>query len=112
MSTTPGQIAKFDPTGKVTDSIITETNAGSIGIGTLNPSKPLTIRAQRAGQELIGFQDPSGATKWHINQNLGGANPGLNFVESGVAGTSKNFLVAASRIASSLARVAFRAVRV
>ena len=82
---TPGKIAKFDPTGNVTDSIISETNAGSIGIGTPNPSKPLTIQAQRAGQELIGFQDPSGATKWHIDQNLGGANPGLNFVESGVA---------------------------
>jgi hypothetical protein len=25
MPTTPGQLAKFDPTGKVTDSIITET---------------------------------------------------------------------------------------
>ena len=45
MSTTPGQIAKFDSTGNVTDSIITETNAGSIGIGTPNPSKPLTIQA-------------------------------------------------------------------
>ena len=34
MPSTPGQIAKFDPTGNVTDSIITETGEGSIGIGT------------------------------------------------------------------------------
>jgi hypothetical protein len=61
------------------------TGTGNVGIGTPAPSKPLTIQAQRTGQELIGFQDPSGATKWHINQNLGGTNPGLNFVESGVA---------------------------
>ena len=82
---TPGKIAKFGPTGNVTDSIITETDGGSIGIGTAAPSKPLTIQAQRLGQELIGFNDPSGVTKWHINQNLGGSNPGLNFVETGVA---------------------------
>src|SRR6516225_12014326 len=38
MSTTPGQLAKFDQTGNVTDSIITETGEGSIGIGTRGPS--------------------------------------------------------------------------
>src|SRR5436190_14685405 len=58
---------------------------GSVGIGTSNPSKPLGIRAIRSGEELLGFEDPTGATKWHINQNLGGNNPGLNFVETGVA---------------------------
>jgi hypothetical protein len=45
MSTTPGQLAKFDPTGNVTDSIITETAGGSIGIGTRAPS----VRTQIEG---------------------------------------------------------------
>jgi len=165
MSTTPGQLAKFDQTGNVTDSIITETGEGSIGIGTRGPSvktqiegtndqsttlalkrsdnnrfmrlgvgtqgvaldfdptsflviqrntlgidgvlagqellrvtsngnvgigtpspdRPLTVQAQGLDQELISFKDPGGATKWHINQDLGGSNPGLNFVETGVA---------------------------
>jgi len=45
MSTTPGQLAKFDLTGNVTDSIITETGGGSIGIGTRAPS----VRTQIEG---------------------------------------------------------------
>jgi hypothetical protein len=165
MSTTPGQLAKFDSTGNVTNSIITETGGGSIGIGTRVPSvrtqiegtndqaatlalrrsdnnkfmrlgvgtggvaldfdptsflviqkntlgidgvlagqellrvassgnvgigtpspdRPLTVQAQGLSQELISFKDPGGATKCHINQDLGGSNPGLNFVETGVA---------------------------
>jgi hypothetical protein len=60
-------------------------HAAAIGIGTTNPDRPLTIQAQGTGQELISFKDPSGATKWHINQDLGGSNPGLNFVETAVA---------------------------
>ncbi len=58
---------------------------GNVGIGTSAPNRPLTVQAQGGSQELIGFKDPTGATKWHINQNLGGSNPGLNFVETGVA---------------------------
>ena len=38
MPTTPGRIAKFDQSSNVTDSIITETTGGSIGIGTTGPS--------------------------------------------------------------------------
>jgi hypothetical protein len=56
-----------------------------VGIGTTTPDKPLTITAEEIGEELVSFKDPSGVTKWHINQNLGGTNPGLNFVETGVA---------------------------
>jgi hypothetical protein len=59
-------------------------HAGAIGIGTTNPDRPLTIQAG-GSQELISFKDSSGATKWHINQDLGGSNPGLNFVETSVA---------------------------
>ncbi len=60
-------------------------SGGNVGIGTTSPDKPLAIKAVGTSQELIGFKDPSGATRWHINQNLVGAFPGLNFVESGVA---------------------------
>ena len=65
-------------------SVTLDTN-GNVGIGTTSPDRPLAIQARGTGQELISFKDPSGATKWHINQNLGGSRPGLNFVESGVA---------------------------
>lgn len=57
---------------------------GLVGIGTTTPRNPLGIRGTGSAQELISFEDPSGITKWHINQNLNG-NSGLNFVETGVA---------------------------
>lgn len=60
----------------------------NIGVGTLTPRNPLGIRSQGASQELLSFEDPSGTTKWHLNQNvkLGSAfTPGLNFAETGVA---------------------------
>jgi hypothetical protein len=44
----------------------------------------LGIRGTGSSQELISFEDPSGTTKWHINQNFNG-NSGLNFVETGLA---------------------------
>jgi hypothetical protein len=60
--------------------------AGGVGIGTGNLGRwALTIRANDSSEELISFQDPSGRARWHINQNLGGNRPGLNFVETGVA---------------------------
>jgi hypothetical protein len=58
---------------------------GNVGIGTASPDRPLAVRSTGMGQELVSFKDPNGNTKWHINQNLGGKYPGLNFVESGVA---------------------------
>jgi hypothetical protein len=70
---------------------------GGIGVGTVSPDRPLTVQAQRVGQELISFKDPSGATKWHVNQNLGGSNPGLNFVETGVA-DGRLFLQAGGKV--------------
>ena len=60
------------------------TSAGNVGIGTTTPRNPLGIRGTGAAQELLSFEDPSGTTKWHINQALGGKS-GLNFVETGVA---------------------------
>jgi hypothetical protein len=64
--------------------VVILTGTGNVGIGTTNPDRPLVIQAQGTSQELISFKDPTGATKWHINQDLGGL-PGLNFVETGVA---------------------------
>jgi hypothetical protein len=57
---------------------------GKVGIGSPAPRNPLAVRAMGDAQELISFEDPTGQTKWHINQNFGG-NPGLNFAETGVA---------------------------
>lgn len=74
----PGQ-----PTTFTTDFYIASN--GRVGIGTTNPSKPLGIRSSGISEELMAFEDPAGNTKWHINQNLSGSNPGLNFVETGVA---------------------------
>lgn len=59
--------------------------AGNVGIGTTNPRRPLSVRGQGVSEELLSFEDSSGDTKWHINQNLRGNNPGLNFVETGIA---------------------------
>jgi len=58
---------------------------GKVGIGTKIPRNPLGIQANGKSEELISFEDPNGNTKWHINQNLDGNKPGLNFVETGVA---------------------------
>lgn len=58
---------------------------GNVGIGTTDPRNPLGVRAKGQSEELISFEDSTGTTKWHINQNLGGNKPGLNFVETGVA---------------------------
>jgi hypothetical protein len=63
-----------------------DSMTGNVGIGTTNPvSWPLAIQAKLASQELLAFEDTSNTVKWHINMNVGGNNPGLNFVESGVA---------------------------
>jgi hypothetical protein len=40
---TPGRIAKFNTNGKVSDSNVTEDNAGKVGVGTTAPTSPLTV---------------------------------------------------------------------
>jgi hypothetical protein len=43
------------------------------------------VRGTGTAEELVSFEAADGATKWHINQKLGGDKPGLNFAETGVA---------------------------
>jgi hypothetical protein len=64
----------------------------NVGIGTLTPRSPLSIRGQGAWEEVVAFEDATGNTKWHINHNPTGTLPsgakivrGLNFCETGVA---------------------------
>jgi hypothetical protein len=59
--------------------------SGPLGIGTPTPRNPLAIRSAGIEGELVSFEDSNGNTKWHINQNPGGNNPGLNFVETNAA---------------------------
>jgi hypothetical protein len=55
-----------------------------LGVGTTTPRNAVGIRGVAASEELISFEDTTGATKWHVNQKLGG-QPGLNFAETLVA---------------------------
>ncbi len=58
---------------------------GKVGIGTTTPRNPLGIRAAGDWEDLLSFEDKSGNTKWHINQNPNGNNSGINFAETNVA---------------------------
>jgi hypothetical protein len=63
----------------------------NIGVGTLTPRNPVGIRGQGNAEELLSFEDASGATRWHVNHNLKGSflgvpfTRGLNFSETNVA---------------------------
>ena len=70
--------------GSPTDALFID-DSGKVGIGTSNPPYPLSIRAQETQEALISFENPQGVRKWHLEQNFAGKNPGLNFVETGVA---------------------------
>jgi hypothetical protein len=61
------------------------TGGGSVGIGTTTPRNRLGVRGAGLSEELLSFEDSTGTTRWHINQNLGGNNSGLNFAETAVA---------------------------
>ena len=45
------------------------------------PLSPLTIVASGPDEELIQFRNPSRLESWHICENLGSANPGINVGE-------------------------------
>ena len=64
----------------------------NVGIGSMNPRNALGIRGQGLFEELLSFEDKTGITRWHVNQNPTGTSPtgvpftrGLNFCETGVA---------------------------
>ena len=61
------------------------TADGHVGIGTATPAFPLSIRAAGTGEQLLGFEDPNGKTKWNFNLLLGGNYSGLYFCETGIA---------------------------
>jgi hypothetical protein len=63
--------------------VVTFDGTDNVGIGSTTPRNPLAIRGTGPAQELISFEDPGGATKWHVNQNVQG-KPGLNFAETGI----------------------------
>jgi hypothetical protein len=66
----------------------------NVGIGTATPRNPLAIRAQGAWEELLSFEDASGNTNWHINQNPQGQGfqRGLNFCETKANANFRLFL--------------------
>jgi hypothetical protein len=57
---------------------------GTVGIGTSEPTLPLSIRGQGTNEELIAFESVDGTKKWHFNQNYNGQS-GFNIAESNVA---------------------------
>jgi hypothetical protein len=59
--------------------------SGDAGVGTSTPRNRLGVRGRGTAEELLSFEDATGVTHWHINQNLGGTNRGLNFAETNVA---------------------------
>lgn len=65
------------------DMVLTATTDNKVGVATSRPRCRLGIRAVGDAEELISFENGDGATKWHINQNLPGAPPGLNIAETG-----------------------------
>jgi hypothetical protein len=56
----------------------------NVGIGTTTPRNPLAVRANGAWEELLSFENTTGTTNWHLNQNPQGlgAKRGLNFCET------------------------------
>src|SRR5262249_44126894 len=59
-------------------------DSGKAGVGTTKPRNPLGIRGAGGAEELLSFEDASGATKWHLNRKLNGIS-GLNLAETGIA---------------------------
>ena len=55
-----------------------------LGVGSTSPHGALGVRSVGDNEELLSFENAAGQTVWHVNQKLG-QEPGLNFVETGVA---------------------------
>ncbi|NOQ74239.1 MAG: hypothetical protein GQ574_19680 [Crocinitomix sp.] len=48
-----------------------------LGIGSVDPESPLSIRNRANGDKLIGFEDTGGDEEWHISINPEEDNPGF-----------------------------------
>jgi hypothetical protein len=83
-ATTAAQVGALAIDGGSLSGSLTVSGSLSVGAGA-SADRPLNIQAAGPSQELISFKNPAGQTIWHINQNLGGANSGLNVAETGVA---------------------------
>jgi hypothetical protein len=83
-ATTAAQVGALAINGGSLSGSLTVSGSLSVGVGA-SADRPLNIQAAEPSQELISFKNPAGQTIWHINQNLGGANSGLNVAETGVA---------------------------
>ena len=79
---TPGKIAKFTGASTIGDSIITETGAGFIGIGTAAPQMKLTVQT---GTGYYGLLHTDGPTR--LATYVGGSSSGAT---GGWFGTSSN----------------------
>jgi hypothetical protein len=83
--------------GAIDEPKVFVSDAGNVGIGTTTPTRRISVRGTGTAEELVSFEDAAGATKWHVNQLLGGDKSGLNFVETAVA-DARLFLAAGGNV--------------
>jgi hypothetical protein len=66
----------------VNTSELAVRNSSKVGIGTNNPSRPLTIQGRDINNDIVQFRNNSGTDKWHFAIKNG---VDIDVVESGVA---------------------------
>ena len=76
-------VGPLDNSGKPVP-VFNVLDSGKAGVGTTKPLSPLGVRGAGGAEDLLSFEDASGATKWNINQKVNGLS-GLNFAETGIA---------------------------
>ena len=67
------------------EAIVLDTTDPPVVVGPAGRRSPVGIRGSGTDEELLSLENHAGQTTWHINQNPGGSNPGLNIAETGVA---------------------------
>lgn len=66
----------------VTDAGTGENSARFLGIGSVNPQSPLSVRNRTGDAKLVGLEDAAGDEAWHISVNPPGGNDGLAVVSN------------------------------
>ncbi|MEM6263406.1 MAG: tail fiber domain-containing protein [Bacteroidota bacterium] len=56
-----------------------------LSVGGAAPDRPLTIQGAGTDLSVLSLKNAAGSTVWHVNMNVLGTRPGLNFAETGVA---------------------------